>query len=43
MKDKKSIHFSSPNGSGALEGNEGNLGADDIYGFDEQDSDSDSD
>lgn len=42
MKVKKLIHFSNPNGSGALAGNEGNLGADDIFGFDESNIDLDS-
>ena len=34
---KKKIHFSNPTGTGAESPNEGNLGADDIYGFDEKD------
>lgn len=33
----KHILFSMDNGSGAIDGNEGNLGPDDSYGFDESD------
>lgn len=35
----KKVYFSDPHGAGAEEPNEGNLGADDIYGFDEKDDD----
>lgn len=35
----RNVYFSKDNGSGAAEPNEGNLGPDDIYGFDENDND----
>lgn len=33
------VYFSMDNGAGAVEVNEGNLGADDAYGFDEPEDD----
>ena len=39
---KMHVYFSMDNGAGATESNEGNLGADDEYGFDEFDNDDDS-
>ena len=39
----KKIYFSSPFGTGAEEPNEGNLGASDLYGFDEPNDDDDDD
>lgn len=38
---KKHVYFSADNGAGAIEANEGNLGVNDEYGFDESDSDDD--
>ena len=35
----KNVYFSNDFGTGADEPNEGNLGAEDIYGFDENDND----
>lgn len=35
----KNTYFSKDDGTGAVEPNEGNLGPDDIYGFDEKDTD----
>ena len=37
MIRKPMVFFSADNGSGALEPNEGNLGPNDSYGFDEKD------
>lgn len=37
----KNIYFSMDNGAGAVDADEGNLGASDAYGFDESDSDDD--
>lgn len=40
MKDLfKHVYLSKDNGAGAEAPNEGNLGAEDIYGFDEKDDD----
>lgn len=39
MLSFRKVYFSADNGSGAIEVNEGNLGASDAYGFDEKDSD----
>lgn len=39
--EKKHVYFSADNGAGAIEANEGNLGVNDEYGFDESDSDDD--
>lgn len=39
----KNVYFSNVFGTGADEPNEGNLGAEDIYGFDESDNDDDND
>lgn len=35
----KNVYFSSDLGTGAEEPNEGNLGPEDVYGFDENDND----
>lgn len=42
LMKKMHVYFSMDNGAGATESNEGNLGADDAYGFDESDNDDDS-
>lgn len=34
----KNVYFSQDNGGGAENDNEGNLGADDAYGYDESDN-----